>query len=190
MAKISCPKSLLMLALAGGFSSMGVTANDGTITFTGNVVDATCIISGGDETNPDQGADFNVSLPHVSITALASVGQAAGDTPFHINLTGENCPNGKTANVIFERAQSSNIDSTTGYLKNTEATGGAENVQVRILNSDKTPLNLTLVNSNHQPQVIASNKASFKYWGQYIAVNGAAKAGTVKSDVVYSITYN
>lgn len=190
MTKNFYPKSLFLLALAGSFSSMGVTANDGTITFTGEVVDATCIITGGDETRPDQGADFNVSLPQISVTALASAGQAAGDTPFHINLTGENCPNGKTANVVFERAQSTNIDSTTGYLKNTEATGGAQNVQVRILNNDKTPLNLTLANSSHQPQVIASNKASFKYWGQYIAVNGAAKAGTVKSDVVYSITYN
>lgn len=181
--------NLVLLAAIYGFSSAAATANDGTITFEGKIEDATCLISGGDETNQDQGPNFKVTLPKVSTTALAASGEFAGDTPFYINLSGENCPNGKIANVIFERAQSTNIDSATGYLKNTETTGGAKNVFIRLLNSNKAPLNLNEANSSHQPITIAGNKAQFKYWGQYVAVSAAATAGTVKSDVIYSITY-
>lgn len=180
---------ILLVAAVCGFSSSAVTANDGTISFEGTISDATCEISGGDDLNPNQSADFKVTLPKVSVTALAKDGQVAGDTPFYINLSGENCPNGKVANVIFERAQSANIDSATGYLKNTETTGGAKNVYVRILNNNKTLLNLNQINSQHQPVTIGGNKAKFTYWGQYAAVGGAAAAGTVKTDVVYSVTY-
>lgn len=169
--------------------STSVTANDGTITFTGSISDATCEITGGDETNPAQGANFSVHLPPVSVTALSSSGKYAGDTRFFINLSGENCPNGKVANVVFERAQSSQIDSATGYLKNHAQSGAANNVQVRILNHDKSPLNLNLVNAEHQPVTTAGHSAQFKYWGQYASVNGASSAGTVETEVIYSITY-
>lgn len=180
---------MVLIAAICGFSSSAVTANDGTITFEGTVSDATCTISGGDDANPNQGADFKVTLPNVSVTALAKDGQVAGDTPFYINLSGEKCPNGKVANVVFERAQSSNVDSATGYLKNTAGTGAASKVFVRILNNDKTPLNLTEANTGHQSITIEENKAKFSYWGQYAAVGGAASAGLVTTNVVYSITY-
>lgn len=169
--------------------STGVTANDGTISFVGTISDATCDIIGGDENNPSQGRDFTVNLPPVSVTALAAAGQYAGDTRFYINLSGQNCPNGKVANVVFERAQSTNIDSATGNLKNHTAAGAAANVQVRILNKNKNPLDLRLQNADHQPITIANNTARFEYWGQYVSVNGAARAGTVSTDVIYSVTY-
>lgn len=169
--------------------STGTAANDGTITFTGSISDATCEISGGDESNPSQGANFTVHLPPVSVTALSAKGKYAGDTRFFINLSGQNCTNGKIANVVFERAQSTQIDSETGFLKNRAQSGAANNVQVRILNHDKAPLNLNLLNADHQPLTIANNTAQFAYWGQYAAVNGASSAGTVETDVIYSITY-
>lgn len=183
-------KRIAIAVLIGSASTVVASANDGTITFEGTISDATCEISGGDDASPNQGPDFTVRLPNVSTTALAKVGELAGDTPFYINLSGSQCPNGKVANVIFERAQSTNIDTTTGNLKNHTIDGAATNVQVRILNVDKKNLNLNQANNNHQPIKIAENKAQFKYWGQYIAVGGATKAGTVKTDVVYSVTYN
>lgn len=181
---------IILLAMSLGFVSSGVTANDGTITFVGSITAATCDISGGDESNPNQGADFTVTLPNVSTTALAAPGLLAGDTPFYINLSGSQCENGRVANVIFERAQSTNIDAATGNLKNHTVTGAAKNVQVRLLNQDKKVLNLNLANVSHQPVTIASHTAQFKYWGQYIATGGAAGGGTVNTDVVYSISYN
>lgn len=185
-------KRWLLLATLLGLittASTGVTANDGTITFSGSISDATCEISGGDESNPNQGNNFSVKLPPVSVTALSSSGKYAGDTRFFINLSGQKCPNGKVANVIFERAQSANIDSNTGYLKNHVQLAAATNVQVRILQKDKKPLNLNLPNSDHQPITITGNNARFEYWAQYASVNGASTAGTVETDVIYSITY-
>lgn len=184
----------MMIILAAGFSASGATANDGTITFSGAITATTCDITGGDETNADQGSDFTVTLLRVSTSALNAANMYAGDTKFTIKLSGQDCTEGKIANVIFERAQSNNIDSTTGYLKNTidssSAAGGAGNVFIRILNKDKTLLNLSLANDNHQPATISSdNTASFEYWAQYATVTAAATAGNVESDVVYSVTY-
>lgn len=184
-------RKLLIVAVISGYSFTAAAA-DGTITFNGNIRDATCIISGGDETAPSQGEDFTVTLPTVDVTVLSSVGKTAGVTAFNINLSGSNCPAGKIANVIFEKASSTNIDTVTGNLKNSVpvASGGAGNVQVQILNKDKTPLNLTANNDSHQTNVIgADNKAVFNYFGQYIAVGGASSAGSVSTDLVYSISY-
>lgn len=192
MGKLNNTNWTLMFATVVSLMSVvptGVTANDGTISFAGTISDATCDIIGGDENNPSQGTDFTVNLPPVSVTALSKAGQYAGDTRFFINLSGQNCPNGKVANVVFERAQSTNIDSVTGNLKNHTVAGAAANVQVRILNKDKKPLNLNLQNADHQPITIANNTARFEYWGQYVSVNAAAKAGTVSTDVIYSVTY-
>lgn len=179
-----------LLTISLGFISSGVTANDGTISFTGTISASTCDISGGDESTPNQGTDFIVTMPNVSTTALSSAGQVAGDTPFYINLSGSQCPNGIVSNVIFERAQSTNIDDKTGNLKNHTVEGAAKNLQIRVLNHDKKPLNLNLDNNSHQPMTISENTAQFKYWGQYIATGGATEAGSVLTDVIYSITYN
>lgn len=178
-----------LVAVIAGSSTSAVTANDGTITFSGSISDATCVISGGDDSNQNQGSSFTVHMPAVSTSALHKAGQFAGDTRFYINLSGTNCPNGKVANVVFERAQSVNIDSTNGYLRNTATSGAALNTFIRVLNKDKEWLDLRNLNAAHQPITINENKAQFQYWGQYAAVGGAATAGTVSTDVVYSISY-
>lgn len=180
--------TLLAVLISAGTAA---AAQDGTITFTGSISDATCIITGGDASGESSSPDFTVHLPSVSTTALASNGQRAGDTPFHINLSGANCPNGKLASVYFELAQSTNIDAATGNLKNTvtKASGGAEKVQVGLLDSSKAILNLNTANDSAKTVTITGNTARFDYWAQYVATGGAATAGTVASDVVYSIKY-
>lgn len=134
-------------------------------------------------------SSFTINLPPVSTTALAASGQRAGDTKFYLKLSGANCTDGKTANVIFEKAQS-DIDSTTGNLVNLlpEKDGGSENVQVALLNKNKDPLDLNKSNASHQPVKIAGNTARFDYWAQYYAT-GQASAGKVRSLVTYSISY-
>ena len=114
---------LSKLAILAVLSTIGTAAaaEDGTITFQGTISDATCTITGGDAQGESTSPDFTVHLPSISTTALATDGQRAGDTPFHITLSGANCTNGKVASVFFELAQSTNIDATTGNLKNTVA---------------------------------------------------------------------
>lgn len=165
-------------------------AFDGQITFEGSVTDVTCIVTGGGDGGTESKAGtFTIDLPEVSTTALARSGQRAGNTKFYLRLSGAKCTDGKTANVIFEQAQS-DINSSTGFLNNviTSASGGSANVQIALLNNDKTDLNLNS-SSNHQPVVIAGNSARFDYWAQYYAT-GQATAGTVRGLVTYSISYN
>lgn len=186
--KLLTKATMLAVLLSAGAAA---AAEDGTITFTGTISDATCVITGGDATGESSSPDFTVTLPSVSVTALDNAGRRAGDTPFFIKLSGAECPNGKVASVYFELGQSTNIDTTTGNLKNTVAktSGGADKVQVGLLDSDKTILNLNTANDTAKQVTISGHEARFDYWAQYVANGGPATAGTVASDVVYSIKY-
>lgn len=179
-----------LLLLSGVTLATQAAAFDGQITFEGAISDVTCIVTGGEDGGAESASsNFTINLPPVSTTALAASGQRAGDTKFYLKLSGANCADGKTANVIFEKAQSE-IDSATGNLTNLipKQDGGSENVQVALLNKDKTTLDLNKSNASHQPVVIANNTARFDYWAQYYAT-GQATAGEVRSLVTYSISY-
>lgn len=177
----------LFTILAGAGSA--AAAEDGTITFDGTISDATCAITGGDAQGESTSPDFTVHLPSVSTTALATAGQRAGDTPFFIKLSGANCTNNKVASVFFELAQSTNINTTTGNLRNTVTTGGADKVEIGLLDSSKAVMNLNTANNSPKTATITGNTARFDYWAQYVATGGAATAGKVTTDVVYSIKY-
>lgn len=178
---------LTVLVCAGNVAA----AEDGRITFEGTISDATCTITGGDASGTSSTPDFTVHLPSISTTALAADGVRAGDTPFFIKLSGANCANGKVASVFFELAQSINLDTATGNLKNiiTTTSGGADKVQVGLLDADKAILNLNTANENAKVKTVSGNTAQFDYWAQYVATGGAATAGTVSTEVVYSIKY-
>lgn len=173
-----------------GAAATSAAADDGRITFTGSIADTTCVVEGGGATvTANSGGNFTVGLPRVSASALSANGERAGDTPFFLRLSGTNCTNGKVARVYFEPAQSTNIDQATGNLKNATGTGRATRVQVGLLDNAKTAINL-FTGTPSQSATIAGNAARFDYWAQYVASGGASTAGTVSTDVVYSIIYN
>lgn len=156
-------------------------AADGTITINGQVTAQTCTISGN-----GGGADFIVTLPTVSTSALPTAGATAGRTPFDIALT--NCsPNSGNVAVYFE--PSATVDTTTGHLTNTAA-GGADNVQVSLLNSDYSDIQLGSGETSQNMQFVALNNgaATLKYFAQYVATD-AATAGAVTTRSLYSIVY-
>jgi len=179
-----------VLAATFGLVALQASASDGTITFTGDITDTTCTVTGGTGTD---GAAQNVTvkLPNVSTTSLAA-GQTAGDTQFQliIGASGQTgCTNGKIASLHFEPSQSPMVDATTGNLKNSTASGSATNVQVAVLNDKKAVINLN-TSANSTQATIANNTATLTYYGQYVATGGAATAGTVNTNVVYSVAYN
>lgn len=179
---------LLAVLLSAGTAA---AAEDGTITFDGAISDATCTITGGDATAESASPDFTVRLPSVSVSALSANGERAGDTPFHITLSGANCANGKVGSVFFELAQSKNINATTGNLVNSvsKADGGSDKVEIGLLDANKAILNLNTANNTAVTKTVTGNTARFDYWAQYVATGGAATAGKVTTDVVYSIKY-
>jgi major type 1 subunit fimbrin (pilin) len=157
-------------------------ASDGTITFKGAITSQTCTISGG-----GQGNNFSVTLPTLSTSSLTADGATAGSTPFTITLT--NCtPNSGNVSTYFETGAT--VDIKSGQLAN--AQGTATNVEVRLLNSDQSQIVLgqAQANQNSHSGTISAGSATLNYSAEYAATGGAATAGSVLTDVTYSMSYN
>jgi major type 1 subunit fimbrin (pilin) len=198
-------KTVLSAVLAATFGLVALipqhaSAADGTITFNGTITDTTCTITGGGAATGT--GNITVTLPTVSTSALATDGATAGDTNFSLVLGGgTKCANGKTAALWVETSQTPALDTSTGALKN-QSTGGAGNVQVRMVNpANNQPINLgvnaavtngaTIIAANNQPAAtIAANTATLNYLAQYLAKGGAATAGKVSTYLTYSMQYN
>lgn len=173
---------LSALILAGtAMVAQVASANDGTITFNGQITAQTCTING----NGSGAKDFLVTLPPVSTAALAIAGQTAGRTAFNIDLSA--CtPNSGNVHTYFEPGITT--DAATGYL-NLDV-GGATNVQIGLLNSDFSPIKAGFVDAaqNSKAAAIAGGSATLSYYAQYVAT-GATTAGAANSSVMYTLIY-
>lgn len=184
-------KTLLAASVAAfGLAFAPVTfAADGTITFTGTVWDGTCTVTGGSGTNGGT-KDFTVQLQPVMVSALKTNGDRAGDQLFQVKLGGQNCQisDGKVAKLWWETSQSgASIDTATGRLKNLAA-GGAGNVQIGLQNQNRVDINI-VQNTNPSTTPIANKDGTLTYYAQYVATGGAATAGAVNTNVIYSVSY-
>lgn len=169
-----------LLFVSAAMASQLAAAADGQITFNGEVTAQTCTISGNGSAK-----DFTVTLPTVSTSALAAAGETAGRTPFNIALTG--CtPDSGDVRVHFE--QGPTVDTSTGRLK-LEA-GGAQNVQISLLNSDLTAIRLgqAEASQNSLPVAISNGSATLPFFAEYYAT-GQATPGAANSNVMYTLTY-
>lgn len=172
-------KIALGLLFGASLFSVSALASDGQINITGNVTANTCTPAG------TAGKNVTVTLPTVGTTTLATAGATAGATPFSISLTG--CPAGVAkAQTNFEAGPT--IDTATGNLLNSTATGSATNVQVQLLSDTMKAISLN-TNANSQVVAVSGGKATMNYYAQYIAAGGAATAGTVATSIQYSISY-
>ncbi|WP_233848554.1 fimbrial protein [Paraburkholderia sp. HD33-4] len=156
-------------------------AADGMIVFNGNITAQTCTIS-GDGGNKS----FVVTLPSVSSSELSTSGAVAGNTPFNITLT--NCsPDSGTASTYFE--PNTDVNVTTGRLQNNR--GSASNVEVRLRNKDRSIIQLGVAQSgqNSQSATITDGSATLDYFAEYVATDGPASAGSVRTSAFYSIAY-
>ena len=171
-------KKIILAASALALGSVAAHAADGTVTINGMVTDQTCEVSANSK-------NITVTLPTVGVGSLATAGTTAGRTPFTINL--ENCKAGDVS-AFFETG--GNVDAASGRLNNT---GGASNVQVRLLN-DSSVVIPVLANADQAPVTTKAtvakdgDSAALNYYAEYYAT-GAAKAGDVATSVQYTINY-
>ncbi|PRJ59190.1 fimbrial protein [Haemophilus influenzae] len=192
----------LLFSLGGISSAFGEA--DGTITFNGRVVDQTCTVKNGNNSG-----NFEVKLPTVNKTKLATANAVAGLTRFNIELTG--CKSATTGGTDGVRAyflpNSRYVDPNTHNLKNIAQTtvGGttrAEHVQIQLTHADTSKVIAVGENVDEQAKSITNPwfnfvndagantaKAHLTYHAQYVAVGGAATAGVVQSKVEYNIIY-
>ncbi|MFM0341107.1 fimbrial protein [Paraburkholderia fungorum] len=167
-----------------GLASFGANAADGTITFTGTVSNTTCSING---TASGTSADKSITLAPVSTGTLSTMGNVAGtSSPTDLALALTGCTGATKAIARFENGPT--VDQNSGNLINA---GTATNVQVRLLNAQMQPINIT-TNSNNQiatnASTITTGAANLKYFAQYYAT-GTAGPGTVNTSIQYTMQY-
>jgi|APAra7269096768_1048522.scaffolds.fasta_scaffold06441_2 major type 1 subunit fimbrin (pilin) len=184
-------KLLLSAVLAASFVALSANAatSTGTITIKGQVVSSTCNVAVNGSQSP------TITLPTYDTNALAAVNASAGWTPVTMALTGCTAVSNLTSNTVFPYFTGSNIDTTTGYLKN--ATGaGNSNVQVAFSTSQSLAGALTLQSASGAqgagsvalPTTGTAN-LSFTYYAGYVAATAAATAGAVNTTVQYALNY-
>lgn len=180
-------KYLLATAIVATFGATAVqAASNGTVNFTGEVLDKTC-----DVTIDGNASPATVVLKAVDKSQLAAVGATAKRTGFNIGLS--NCSGSATvtsASAFFENG--STVDPIGYRLNNTITDGsGAKNVQLQLV--DAPTGNMIKVGSPDQHTTsttydLSSGSATLPYAVEYYAT-GAATPGLVASSVNFTINY-
>ncbi|MEA5670483.1 fimbrial protein [Pseudomonas sp. MH2] len=154
----------------------GAQADHGEISFQGRVLAPTCIINGGDGNLP-------VTLPDVNAAKLVRPGDVEGETPFVLQLTG--CTHVGQVSTYFEPGASV---SDQGRL--IVDAGGSENVELQLLNSAKSVMNLAAAkgSQNSQQVTLVDGNATLRYYAQYYST-GRTTPGLVSSRIRYSLDY-
>ncbi|CBG89523.1 fimbrial protein [Citrobacter rodentium] len=172
--------TLCALAMAS-VSTSALAVTQGTVTFNGELISSTCEIAA-------DSVDRQVQLPKIAIQTLAKSGDTAGSKGFDLNV--EKCPAGITKVAAhFEAIGSSGVDSATGNLTNQfkgdATTPAAENVQVRLYNSDEKQLKL---GETGAPATVTGGSATMRYYGGYYATD-TTSVGKVYAQAAYTIAY-
>jgi major type 1 subunit fimbrin (pilin) len=186
----------LMLLATIAIASQVANAADGTITFNGVVLGTTCSVNAGSP-------NLTVVLPTVSISSFNGIGSTAGNTPFKLVLT--NCPavlSGYSSYGVSAYFDQTNVNTSTGNLKNSSAPNAATGIEVQLLNSSKATMNLglgqanataanaTLQNSTPVTISNTSTSATLDYSAQYYSNATTLLPGVVSTQVAYTIVYN
>jgi major type 1 subunit fimbrin (pilin) len=181
-------KTLLSTALVATMAAVGFAptaqAVDGTINITGKVVPQTCKVGGSAFGTP---VTKTVTLPQVLASDLAAAGDTSQKTTFTLAISGCDTALGSVQTYF----SGTNIDASTGNLKLTSSSP-ATNVQIQLLNDSDTPMPLNGADATAQKsQVVAlsSGAATMSYSAQYVAVGGAAGAGSADTSVEFTVNY-
>ncbi|SAK74823.1 fimbrial protein [Caballeronia fortuita] len=180
MKKIAVSLIAASMAVAG-VAHAASSSNGGVVTINGKLTANTCDVSGN-----GQGTNFTVTLPSLSASALSAAGSTAGATGFNIALS--NCtPSSGNVHTFWEYGVNTLAD---GNLKNS-GTATAVEVQLLDYNGSKRVVDVSKADGaqGSQSVAIASGKAGLQYAAQYVSPGGGAGAGSVTTNVTYSIVY-
>jgi major type 1 subunit fimbrin (pilin) len=178
-------KKVAMAALVAATTGLiaGTAHADSTaVNFAGQVTGGTCTIIGNGQSN-----NFTVTLPKVSASELSAAGSTAGSTGFTIALT--NCTPA-TGNVrVYWQGTNTLSD---GNLANSGGTAGKVEVQLVDYNSGMHTIDVSKADGSQNSYPVAlgtGGNAILKYAAQYASPAGGTTAGTVATNVTYSVIY-
>lgn len=171
-------KIKLAMAASALLLTSGAYAVDGTINFTGSIVESTCsaAVTGT--------SGSTVNLGNVSSTGFNAAGDVSGAQPFTIALTG--CP---TTGTNANKSMAIQFAGTPDQAKTSllAVTGGATGVGIGIFNQeDDSQINLF---SNSTAQAADNGNATFKFVAKYVSTANVVTAGQANADATFSIVY-
>lgn len=170
-------------SLVAGASTSAFAEGQGTVTFNGKLITETCEITSL--------IDQTVNLDAVSIKTLNGSGKEGGFKAFNIAV---DCPASPTeftqVGIHFEPVgETTPWDPATGNLKNNStAADAAENVQVKIYNTNDGVQHHAKIGEVSKWVTAAAGANTFYYAGGYYATD-ATTAGPVTAKVQYTLVY-
>ncbi len=169
--------TLTLVAVICGSVISAANAADGTINFTGEIIDSACTVS-------TTSADQTVVLGTVSNKAFSAAGDTAAATAFQIDLT--DCPATVTsATVKFDGTAYQGDNSA---LALTPDAGAATGVAVQIRNADNSVLPLFTDSNSITLAQDTTNTLNFN--AAYVATAATVTAGPANAVTTFSVVYN
>lgn len=171
-------KALLLATMITGLQLANMAhAADGTIQFTGNIIDTACTVT-------TESQNQTVNLGNVATTAFPSAGATAAPSRFSIVLT--DCPSSvASASVRFDGTGDAN-NSQILALNNGQT---AKNVGVAIYEQNSTTL-IPLASDSQQVTLTPEIANELTYIAKYYATAYPVEAGTANATTAFTITYN
>ncbi|WP_455916586.1 fimbrial protein [Pantoea agglomerans] len=172
-------KNVIALSLLAGAAFISsAQAADGTINFTGTIIDAACTVT------PATAAQ-NVALGTVNASGFSAAGDTQGATRFDIVLT--QCPAALTSATIkfdgLTHANNRSILALSGA--GTLATG----VGVAIFEDNNTAL-IPVATASAPKTLNAGADTTFSYIAKYMATAGTVTPGPANAVSDFTIAYN
>lgn len=192
--KVISKSTLLCLGLFG-YSQL-YAANQ--ITITGRVIDSTCTLSGGDNTN---GAydDIAVVLDTVPDSSFMGEDSVTGTKTFKLRLTKTNsttacdqATNQGLKGIGLSVPANGYVATKPSVIVNT-AYAGAGQVNLQILTNNDVPVTFNTTYPSQPRSIVIADDGGFAtltYKAQYIAADATSVAQPVQALLTYTLEYN
>ena len=156
-------------------SAFAADSGDGTVKFTGEIVDAPCVVS-TDSQNQE------VVLGQVKKTVFKAVGDKSVSKPFQIKL--EDCDISSKTKVNVNFTGVADADDAKLVSVSTEA-GAASGVGIGIDNANK----LVDMNSGKSTTTLSAGQTVLYYTANYVATKAAVTTGYGNAEVDFNLSY-
>lgn len=172
MKKILISAALVMASAFTGLAS----AADGTISFTGKIIDDACNI---------KGSSPSIDFGTISEGSLSGAGTSTAATLFNIVL--EDCPTAATsAKITFDGPTDINNRSLLAVTTGSDA---AEGVAVGFFEKDSTTL-IPIGSASASQSLIPATDTTLEFIAKYVSNGAPVVAGTVNASADFTVTYN
>lgn len=195
-------KTLVFILSTSALSLIAVNAfaEDGHITLMGKVLDETCTLTGGENTN-GKGKEIIVSLDTVRSTVFSTDRKVAGNKSFQLQLTDsagtgmcDAVTNSNFKGIHITTASSSDyLEGNAAALINKSSTVSAQNpVYIQLLNDAGKEVSYTEAWGTQASSAITEKdgKPTLTYQAQYFSASGQVDGQEVEAVVNYTLQYN